>query len=96
VDDRGSRVRFPEGAGNFSLHNHFQNGIESHPVSHPKGVRGLSSVVKRLGREADHSPPSRAVVKNEWSYTSYPQNVFMAWYLVKHRDNFNFTFTFRH
>jgi hypothetical protein len=26
--------------------------------------------VKRLGREADHSPPSSAVVKNAWSYTS--------------------------
>jgi len=23
-----------------------------------------------------------------------PQYVFMAWYLVKHRDNFIFTFTF--
>jgi hypothetical protein len=29
--------------------------------------------------------------KNEWSYTSTPQYVFMAWYLVKHRDNITFT-----
>jgi hypothetical protein len=27
-----------------------------------------------------------------WRYTSTPQYVFMAWCLVKHRDNFTFTF----
>jgi hypothetical protein len=54
----------------------------------------LSLGVKRLGCEADHSPPSSAYVKNAWSYTSTPQYVFMAWWLVKHRDfAFNFTFT---
>jgi hypothetical protein len=30
---------------------------------------------------------------NAWSYTSTPQYAFMAWCLVKHRDNFAFTFT---
>jgi hypothetical protein len=48
LDDRGSRVRFPAGAGSFSLH--------------------------RSGREADHSPPSSAEVKE---YAS------MAWCSVK-------------
>jgi hypothetical protein len=52
----------------------------------------LSLGVKRPGREADHSPPSSAEVKNAWSYTSTPQYVFMAWCLVKHRDNFIFYF----
>jgi hypothetical protein len=33
---------------------------------------------KRPGREADHSPPSSAEVKNAWSYTSTPQHFFMA------------------
>jgi hypothetical protein len=32
----------------------------------------LSLGVKRPGSEADHSPPSSAEVKNEWSYTSTP------------------------
>jgi hypothetical protein len=32
----------------------------------------LSLWVKRPGREADHSPPSSAEVKNAWSYTSSP------------------------
>jgi hypothetical protein len=50
----------------------------------------LSLGVKRPGREADLSPPSSAKV-NAWSYTSTPPYVFMAWCLVKHRDNFTFT-----
>jgi hypothetical protein len=50
----------------------------------------LSLGIKGPGREADHSPPSNAEVKNAWSYTSTPQYVFMAWCLVNHRDNFTF------
>jgi hypothetical protein len=50
----------------------------------------LSPGVKRTGREADHSPPSSAEIKNAWSYISPPPHVFMAWHLVKHRNNFTF------
>jgi hypothetical protein len=39
LDDRGSTVRFPAGAGNFSLHNRIQNGSGAHPV-YPTGTRG--------------------------------------------------------
>jgi hypothetical protein len=39
----------------------------------------LSLCVKQTGRDADHSSP-------------LPQYVLMAWCLVKHRDNFTFTF----
>jgi len=46
--------------------------------------------VKRPGREADRSSPSGAEVKNAWKYTSTPQYVFMAWFLVKHRDTFQY------
>jgi hypothetical protein len=53
---------------------------------------GSGGWVKRPGREADHSPPSRAEVKNASSYTPTPQYVFMAWCLDKHSDNFIFTF----
>jgi hypothetical protein len=42
--------------------------------------------------ESDHTSPSSAEVKNVWSCTSTPQYFFMALYLVKHRDNFTFTF----
>jgi hypothetical protein len=35
LDDRGSRVRFPAGAGNFSLHHRVQNGSGAHSDSYP-------------------------------------------------------------
>jgi hypothetical protein len=34
---------------------------------------------KRPGRDGDHSRPSIDEVKNEWSFTSTPQHVFMTW-----------------
>jgi hypothetical protein len=53
----------------------------------------LSLRVKQLGCEADHSPPSSAEVKECMElYLHFPQYAFMAWCLVKHRDNFTFTF----
>jgi hypothetical protein len=63
LDDRGSRVRFSEGAGNFSLHHSVQNASGAHPASYPMGTRGSFPGVKRPRREADHSPPSSAEVK---------------------------------
>jgi hypothetical protein len=40
LDDGGSRVRFPAGAGDFSLHHRVQNGSGAHPASYPMGTRG--------------------------------------------------------
>jgi hypothetical protein len=65
-------VRFPAGAGNFSLHHRVQNGSGAHPASYPMDTGAFSLAVKRPGREADHSPPSSAEVKNAWSCTSTP------------------------
>jgi hypothetical protein len=58
LDDRGSSVRFPAGAGNFSLHHRVQNGsgTTEHPVQWIPGA--LSLGVKRPGREAI-PPPSQ-------------------------------------
>jgi hypothetical protein len=39
LDDRGARVRFSTGAGNFSLHHRVQNGSGAHPASYPMGTR---------------------------------------------------------
>jgi hypothetical protein len=91
-DDWGSRVRFPAGAGNFSLHHRVQNGSGAHQASHPVGIRGSFPGGKAAGA---WSWPLHLVSrsKNAWSYTFTPQYAFMAWYLVKHRDNFTFTFT---
>jgi len=48
---------------------------------------GVRAGAKRPRREADHSPPSSADVKNAWSYTSTPLYV-KVWCLVKQRDYF--------
>jgi hypothetical protein len=37
----------------------------------------LSLEIKRLGRDADRSPPASAEVKKMWIYTSTPPSVFM-------------------
>jgi hypothetical protein len=63
LNDRGTRVRFSAGAANFSLHHRVQNGSGAHPASYPVGTSGSFLVVKRPGREADHSLPSSDEVK---------------------------------
>jgi hypothetical protein len=39
LDVRCSRVRFPAGAGNFSLHHRVQNGCGAHPASYPMAMK---------------------------------------------------------
>jgi hypothetical protein len=56
-------------------------GPTESPIQWVQGA--LSLGVKRLGREADHLPPSSAEVTSAWSYNSTPQYAFMAWCSVK-------------
>jgi hypothetical protein len=63
LDDRGSRVRFPTEAVNFSLHHRVQNGSGPTQPSIQWVPGALSLGVKRPGREADHSPPYIAEVR---------------------------------
>jgi hypothetical protein len=81
VEDRGSRVRFPAGAGNLSLHHHVENGSGALPASYPMGTRGSFP-----GGKAHLHVVSRS--KNEWSYISTPP---ICLHGVVHRDNFTFT-----
>jgi hypothetical protein len=48
-DNRGSRVRFKSGAGNFSLHHHIRTGSGAHPASYPMGTRGSFRRSKAAG-----------------------------------------------
>jgi len=52
----------------------------------------LSLGVKRLEREAEHSPSSTAGFKNALSYTSTPPYGFTTWHFVKPRHNFTISF----
>jgi hypothetical protein len=89
-DDRGPRVRFPAGAGNFSLHHRIQNGSRSHPASSRMGSRGSFRGGKAAGEWS--WPLTSIYCQGQECVELYstPQYVFMAWCLVKHRDNFTF------
>jgi hypothetical protein len=71
---RTTGVQFPAGA----IMRIFLFATVSRPIMGPiqptiKWITGaLSPGVKRPDRESNHSPPSRAEVKNAWSYTSTP------------------------
>jgi hypothetical protein len=66
LDDRAIRVRSPAGAKDFSSSLCVQTGSEAHPASCTMGTGGLSPGGNaRPGRDADHSLPSSAEVKNE-------------------------------
>jgi hypothetical protein len=79
LDDRGSRVQSPAGAGTSSLHHRVQNGSGAHAASYPMGTRSSFPGVKRPGREADHSPPSSAEVKECVELYLHSQYAFMTW-----------------
>jgi len=49
----------------------------------------LTPEIKRPGREANHSSPSSAEVRNAWIFASTPQYVFMAWCLIKQELHFH-------
>jgi len=51
----------------FFLHHRVQTGSGAYPAPYPMGTRGSFP-----GREADHSPPCGAEVKNAWKYTYTP------------------------
>jgi hypothetical protein len=63
LDDRGSRVRFPTGAGKYSFPTASRTalGLTQPPIQWVPGALTLG--VKRPGREADHLPQSSSEVK---------------------------------
>jgi hypothetical protein len=81
-------VRFPLRARYFSLLCSVQTGP---PSLLAIGYRGLILLgVKRPGREADHSPPGSAEVKNDGAVPPLPHISSMAQCLIKRRDSFTF------
>jgi hypothetical protein len=93
LDDRVSRVRFPAGLGIFLFNTSSTTALG--PTQPPiKWVPGaLSLGVKRLGREADHSPSSSAEVQECVDLYLHSPNT-ASWRgaqsKIKHRDNYTF------
>jgi hypothetical protein len=71
LDDRGFGSQKRLGIFLVTTESRSDLGPTQPPIEWVPGV--LSLWVKLPGREADHSPPSSAEVKNAWSCTSAPQ-----------------------
>jgi hypothetical protein len=63
LHDQDLGVRIPADCGNFSLRHRVQTGCGAHPDSSPVGTGIFLGGLKRPGREAKHSPPPSAEVK---------------------------------
>jgi hypothetical protein len=86
MDDRGFESRQRLGIFLYTTASRPALRPTQRPIQCVPGA--LSLGVKWQGREADHSPPSSAEMKNAWCYASTPQYAFMVWCSVlKHRDN---------
>jgi hypothetical protein len=66
-------VRFQAGAKDFSLLRNLQTGSETHPASYSIGWGSSFPVIKRSGRECDHSPQSSIEINDSWGYTFTPR-----------------------
>jgi hypothetical protein len=65
--------------------------------TYPVGLGTYFPGVTQQGREADHSSPSSAEIKNGGATPQHPH--MSSWHdarLMKRRENFTFTFTFCH
>jgi hypothetical protein len=85
-------VRFSTWKGIFLLAMKSRPALGDHPASYSRVPGAVSPGGKAMRREADHSPPSSAEVKNAWSYTSTLPHVFKVLYLIKYGENFTFHF----
>jgi hypothetical protein len=92
LNDADSGVRFPAGAGKFSVLHPIQTGSGAHSAFYIMGTGGSFPVKggERPGRETDHSPHSSADVKKAWRCGAIPPHPNMSSWRVKHTDNFTF------
>jgi hypothetical protein len=90
LDDRGFRVRFPAGAGSFSLHHRVQNGSGAHPASYQMGTGDSFPRDKAAG--AWSWPLTSSAEVKEWMelYLHSPNTPSWRGAQLKHRDNFTF------
>ena len=74
MDFEGIVYRFPVGSGDVWFPKSIA-GVEDSPAFHSVDTTWVHRrEVMGSERESDHSLPSSAEVKNEWSYTSTPIN----------------------
>jgi hypothetical protein len=69
--------RNPEGTRNFLVLQTVQTGFGAHPAACSMGT-GYFAGIRRPGREFRHSPSSSGRVRNEWSYNSTQENLYLC------------------
>ena len=79
-----------KGRGCFSSSKHRPGSGLRWPLIH-RLVRDSTSRLERLEREAEQSPPLNAEFKNLQTYTLTLLHFFLAWWLMKHKDNLYFS-----
>jgi len=70
---------YPGTGQRFSPSIKVQNGSRAHPTSYSMGTSVLPQGKGYRDVKVIHSLPPSAQVENEWSYTSTPPRVFLAW-----------------
>jgi hypothetical protein len=83
-----AEVRFPAREKNCYLLHSVQTGCGAHPASYEMGTTWFPAGVKCPGREADHSSPSSAELKNGGTIPSLPHvSSQRGFQLIEPRDN---------
>jgi hypothetical protein len=77
----------------FSFCYRVQSGSEAHPAAYPICTKDSFPGVKKSEREVEHSLPSSAEVKNEWSYSSTIPYIFNGVVLNEAQGKFYFQFS---
>jgi hypothetical protein len=72
VRARQPGVRIPAESRKLTLLQNVQIGCRAYPASYLMNIRGFPPELKQPGCDVDHSPPSIAGLKNEWSHSSNP------------------------
>jgi hypothetical protein len=79
LDGQGIGFRFPPRVKNYSLLQNIEPGSGTNAAPSPMGTKGFfPRVVKREGSETDHSPPSRAKVKNDGVISPLPIRLYIT------------------
>lgn len=95
LDGQGIAFRFPAVITDFFLLQRVEIGLVAAqaPI---QCVPWISLNIRRSGLEEDYAPASSAEAKNACSQSSIPVCIFMAWCVIRYRNNLNSSYSYQH